>query len=177
MPTSPPASLPQSVRRVVHAGAAALLLLAAPAQAAPEHAPPAEGVWSFGMGRSGFRDARVAGHFALTYRHRPLISVARPSAGVLWSTAGSVFLFGGLGADVEPVPGWGVSPIATVGYYERGGDMNLGGALEFRSGLEIFRRLGPGTRVGVSIHHISNAGLFDRNPGRETLFLSWSFGR
>jgi hypothetical protein len=134
-------------------------------------------LWSVGAGRSGFREAPVAGLLAVTYHHRPLVGPVRPLAGALASGDGSAFVYGGLSCDLELPSGLGATPILTAGYYERGGGMNLGGAFEFRSGFEVYHRVGSFSRVGLSIHHISNAGLYDRNPGQETLFLSYGVAR
>ena len=46
--------------------------------------------------------------------------------------------------------------------------------LEFRSGIEVAWRFDNRSRLGVEFTHISNAGIYDRNPGTETLTVNYS---
>ena len=71
---------------------------------------------------------------------------------------------------------WRLIGYTGVGHYRAGDDgRDLGGPVEFRSGLEVSRRLGPRTRLGLSFDHLSNAGLYDSNRGSESLVLVWSW--
>ena len=56
-----------------------------------------------------------------------------------------------------------------AGLYARGNGADLGGPLEFRSGIEIGYEADNGWRYGISFDHRSNADLFERNPGLETI--------
>ncbi|HEX8043028.1 acyloxyacyl hydrolase [Candidatus Deferrimicrobium sp.] len=42
--------------------------------------------------------------------------------------------------------------------------------------MEIAYRLGERTRVGIEIAHVSNAGVYENNPGGNDLFATFSFG-
>ena len=55
--------------------------------------------------------------------------------------------------------------------YERGEGKELGGPIEFRSGLDIQRRLDGGTKIGLGIYHLSNCCIYDLNPGTNSLLL------
>ena len=56
------------------------------------------------------------------------------------------------------------------GLYFPNGGFDLGGPIEFRSGIEIGFEDRRGWRYGLSYDHRSNTGLFyDENPGIETL--------
>jgi hypothetical protein len=88
-----------------------------------------------------------------------------------------------LGGGPAPPPAaerpWRLVGYTGLGHYRPGdGGRELGGPLEFRSGLELSRRLGPRTRLGLSFDHLSNAGIYDHNPGSESLVLvrSWRPG-
>lgn len=86
----------------------------------------------------------------------------------------------GLGGAAEPAPAaerrWLVTVFTGLGHYRPGDDgRELGGPLEFRSGIELSRRLGASTRLGLSFDHLSNAGIYDRNPGTESLVLTFSW--
>ncbi|WP_120500442.1 acyloxyacyl hydrolase [Roseovarius sp. EL26] len=58
---------------------------------------------------------------------------------------------------------------AMAGLYEDGDGADLGGPIEFRSGIEIGYQNKKGVRMGLSIDHRSNAGLYSDNPGLETV--------
>ena len=58
---------------------------------------------------------------------------------------------------------------AMPGLYAAGDDFDLGGALEFRSGIEVGYENRKGWRYGLSYDHRSNAGIYGDNPGIETV--------
>ncbi len=66
-------------------------------------------------------------------------------------------------------------PWFAVGAYERNGDIDLGGPVEFRTSLDVSRALRKGVRVGVTLYHLSNARLYDRNPGVNALAFVQTF--
>ena len=53
-------------------------------------------------------------------------------------------------------------------YFDNGG-FDLGGPIEFRSGIELGYENRQGWRFGLSYDHRSNAGIYDDNPGIETV--------
>ena len=55
------------------------------------------------------------------------------------------------------------------GLYADNGGFDLGGPIEFRSGVEIGYENKAGWRFGLSYDHRSNAGIYDDNPGIETV--------
>ncbi|MEB8388170.1 acyloxyacyl hydrolase [Rhodobacteraceae bacterium KMM 6894] len=55
------------------------------------------------------------------------------------------------------------------GLYSKGGEVGLGGAIQFRSGVEVGYQNRQGVRAGLSIDHRSNAGIYSNNPGLETV--------
>ena len=58
---------------------------------------------------------------------------------------------------------------AMPGLYAASGDFDLGGPLEFRSGIEFGYENRKGWRYALSYDHRSNAGIYDDNPGIETV--------
>ncbi len=48
-------------------------------------------------------------------------------------------------------------------------------ATEFRSALELGYEWANRKRLALAIYHLSNAGLYDRNPGSNSLILTYSF--
>lgn len=67
-----------------------------------------------------------------------------------------------------------LTPNFAIGLFEEANGRALGQPLEFRSGLELAYRFDSRARLGLAFHHLSNAGLSERNPGVETLVLQFS---
>ena len=65
------------------------------------------------------------------------------------------------------------TPSFGAGYYDDGDGKKLGNNLEFRTTFEISYQLQNKNRLGVSIGHISNANLGDKNPGVEIISISY----
>lgn len=114
--------------------------------------------------------------FGVEYRLSPVEYGVRPMAGVFGTTDGSVYGYAGLHWDIELVTNkLYLSPNFAAGAYSAGDDgKRLGGAIEFRSGIELAYQMPNQQRVGVAFNHISNASIYDRNPGVETLLVSYS---
>ncbi len=97
-----------------------------------------------------------------------------PIAGVEVSHQGSVYGYGGFAMDVFFGDNIIVTPSAALGFYEEGNARDLGYPLEFRTGIEAAWQFDDGSRLGMAYHHISNAGLGDRNPGIENLTVNYA---
>ncbi len=65
------------------------------------------------------------------------------------------------------------TPSIGFGYYDDGSGKNLGNDLQFRTTLELSYKLKNENRIGISIGHISNANLGDKNPGAEIISLTY----
>ena len=59
-------------------------------------------------------------------------------------------------------------------YFARGSGHHLGSWREFRTGAEFAWRFADMSRLGVAVHHTSNAGLTKRNPGEQSILLMYS---
>jgi lipid A 3-O-deacylase len=97
-----------------------------------------------------------------------------PTAGVMASSRGVLYPYAGVRLDLPIGDRWVASPGWATGIYYRDRGKNLGGALEFRSNFELAYRLPWDGRVGLCFYHLSNGGLFDFNPGTESLVLTYS---
>lgn len=147
--------------------AAALLITAVPARAAdPTFLTIGAGVFDIGKDET-------AGDFRLEYRLDKLLFI-KPLIGVEATTDGAVYGYGGFNIDIYFGSRWVVSPGFAFGLFEEGDGKDLGNTVEFRSGAEFAYRFANRARLGVSVHHISNASLGDKNPGTETVFLNYS---
>lgn len=98
--------------------------------------------------------------------HGPFQTIAGlsySSLGDLWAGVGHSYTIGdesdGLFAEFH----------AMTGIYEFQGGPDLGGPIEFRSGIEVGYQWPSGWRAGLSYDHRSNAELYATNPGIETI--------
>ena len=66
-----------------------------------------------------------------------------------------------------------LTPSFGGGLYSNGDGKDLGNVVQFRSTLELSYEIPSGDRIGLSIGHISNASLGNKNPGTEILSLSY----
>lgn len=149
--------------------------------------------WSLGppdrvVASSGIFDPLVSGgssyeigtelHFApRRFRFLPrFVPELTPTAGVIAGAQGSLYVYGGAYADFPLGEHWTFTPGWAAGLYDRSPHFDLGGPLEFRTSVEVSYRLANGSRVGICLYHLSNADLFERNPGSESLVLTYSSG-
>ncbi|MEO1368100.1 MAG: acyloxyacyl hydrolase [Acidobacteriota bacterium] len=49
--------------------------------------------------------------------------------------------------------------------------------LERNSSIDIAYQWDNGSRLGLSLYHLSNASIYESNPGSESLILTYSFRR
>ncbi|HET9209416.1 MAG TPA: acyloxyacyl hydrolase [Thermoanaerobaculia bacterium] len=98
-----------------------------------------------------------------------------PDAGAMVNDQGSFYVYGGLRCDIPLGRPWELSIQFAPGLYRAGGGFDLGGAVEFRSGIELSYPLAPRGRVGLLLFHLSNAGIYTHNPGSESLVLTYRY--
>ena len=65
------------------------------------------------------------------------------------------------------------TPSFGAGIYNDGSGKKLGNDLQFRTSFEVSYELKNKNRIGVSLSHISNANLGDKNPGVEIFNFSY----
>lgn len=68
---------------------------------------------------------------------------------------------------------WNFTPSFGLGYYDDGNGKKLGNEIEFRTTLEFSYQLKSKDRIGISLGHISNANIGNKNPGVEIISLSY----
>ncbi len=160
---------------IAAASVAALCVLAGAAQAAGDSAPAEDPPYvKVGIGEYDIFHDNQAGDFDVEYRFQRLW-VFRPVLGVELTTDSAVYGYGGFNFKI-PLGEKFLALIGTaVGAYSNGNGKDLGSAVEFRSGAEFDYQFSNGPRLGIAIHHISNAGLGSDNPGTEILSLVYSF--
>jgi len=68
---------------------------------------------------------------------------------------------------------WTLGLSFAPGIYSPGG-IDLGGPVEFRSGIDVGHELFAGVNAGVGVYHLSNGGLYSRNGGAESVLFTLS---
>ena len=96
------------------------------------------------------------------------------TAGLFANTGPSGWVFAGLRRDFTITGPWVITPGFALTAYVEGDGKDLGGPLEFRSSLELGYRWPSRKRLAAAITHLSNAGIYDRNPGMNSLILTYS---
>jgi lipid A 3-O-deacylase len=116
-----------------------------------------------------------AGQLGVEYRFSPVQYGIRPTLGINVTGDGAVYGYGGFNWDVPVIDNQlYLIPNFVAGLYAEGDGKDLGGAIEFRSGIELAYQMPNQHRVGVAFNHISNASIYDKNPGAETLLINYS---
>ena len=119
------------------------------------------------------RQKAEAAELRLEYRSGRPFGGFRPLAGILTTTDRAFYGYAGLGFDWFLGQSLVVTPSFAPGLYARGDGKDLGHVVEFRSQLEVAYRFRNRSRLGLSVSHISNASLGQRNPGTESLMLNY----
>jgi hypothetical protein len=157
----------------------ALFVLLCSLTASPARA--AEPAWiSLNAGPIEIFDRDTRAHLGAEFRFTPrhyrwfprFLPDLSPTAGALFGGKGTLYAYAGARADLPLGGTWELSPQLAAGVYSHGKGINLGGAVEFRSGIEISRALGGRSRAGLLLFHLSNAGLYNSNPGTEGLVIT-----
>lgn len=160
---------PHSIKNVLASLAAVTALFSAHNALAVEYVAGSVGYFDVIDGEDD------AASFGLEYRFNPIEYRIRPMVGGFVNSDGSAYGYAGVNWEV-PILSHQLYmiPNFAVGAYSRGDGKDLGGALEFRSGIEFAYQMENFHRIGLAFNHISNASLYDENPGVETLLLNYS---
>lgn len=118
-------------------------------------------------------DGERSGAVHLQYRHGQKWHYFGPAAGMMLNADGGLFGYAGVYADIE-AGNWIATPLAGMGGYRQGDSKDLGGTFQFRLGLGLAYRFQNDSRLGLAVGHISNAGLYDGNPGEEELYFTYT---
>ena len=129
----------------------------------------------FGLGGFDVNDNEKAGQFEVQARFQKRIWLFNPQVGAFFTSKSGFYAYGGGVMDWFLGSRYVMSPSFSVGYYQKGDGKELGGELEFRSALEIAYRLRSRARIGLQVGHLSNAGIYDANPGTEFAIINYSF--
>jgi hypothetical protein len=131
--------------------------------------------WTIYAGRWGLdKDGEVS---ELGFEiQRPVGTGGFDLVGGLAATADeAVWAYAGASWSWEPGGKWRFRPGFAVSVFEHGDGKDLGGPIEFRSSLEATYRVRQHLRLGLLVYHLSNAGIYDLNPGSNSLVFVVGF--
>ena len=152
------------------AAALALGLLVAPCVARAD----GPDLLALGLGAYDMRQDAVA-QIRLEYRFAySFLWVFKPLVGAFGASDGTFFGYAGARIELPLTDHVVLLGDAAAGYWRRGTGLDLGDAIEFKSGAELAYRFSDNSRLGIAFDHISNAGLAKLNPGVESLLLVYS---
>ena len=131
---------------------------------------------SFNVGAfNALRDGNQDAQFGLEYRMSAYQYNLRPVFGGFITDEGALYGYAGVNWDIALMPNkLFLIPNFAVGAYAQGDGKDLGGAIEFRSGVELAYQFDNQHQLGVAVNHLSNASLYDKNPGVETVMMTYS---
>jgi hypothetical protein len=131
--------------------------------------------WMVYAGRWGLEKEGTASELGFEYQ-RPFRDTGFSIVGGLAATDDeAVWAYAGASYSWQPGDRWRLRPGFAVSVFDEGDGKDLGGAIEFRSSLEATARVGSNLRLGVSVYHLSNAGIYDLNPGSNSLVFVVAF--
>ncbi len=129
---------------------------------------------SYGAGGFDINDNDSTGLLSFEYLSNGRLWVFQPILGAFATFEGSFYAYAGLGLDMFFGRRIVVTPSLAAGIYLEGGGKDLGSVLEFRSSIQLAYRFDDRSRLGIQFHHLSNAGIDDKNPGVNSLLLTYS---
>ncbi len=128
---------------------------------------------TIGAGAFNFHKETKAAQLQLEFRYRPKFKRPAPLLGVTATHKGTFFIYGGFVFDLFFSDTIILTPAFAAGYYEKGGGKDLGYPLEFRSCIELAYQFPNRSRLGIQLYHLSNASISHKNPGEESLLITY----
>lgn len=148
------------------------LLFLSPILHAEQSSALALSIGAFDVGQD-----QTAAELGIEYRFAPLENAYGiiPAIGISGTSDGAAWVYGGIRYDIGLGQNWVLTPNIAASLYHEGGGTDLGHTIEFRSGLEFAYKLNENAHLGLAIYHMSNASIGNKNPGQESVILSYSF--
>jgi lipid A 3-O-deacylase len=100
--------------------------------------------------------------------------IFQPMAGAMATFDGAGYVYAGISLDIFLGNRLVFRPSFAPGLYAHGSGYDLGHVVEFRSAAELAWRFDDRSRLGIEFYHLSNAHLGDKNPGEESLTLTYA---
>lgn len=126
------------------------------------------------LGAANVFDGKDSALVGLEYRGAPILWKLYPHGGGFVTHRGGVYGYAGLGLEFRITDSVLIRGNTAAGLYGQGDDKDLGHVIEFRSGVELAYELPNRAQIGLTFHHLSNAGLGDENDGTEIATVTFS---
>ena len=98
-----------------------------------------------------------------------------PMAGLMVLGEASRYVYTGINFKNKIMDRMLFNPNFAFGGYFQDSQLNLGGVIQFRSGIELGYQMNKEVIISMAFHHISNASIYKYNPGTETLTFLLSY--
>ena len=95
-----------------------------------------------------------------------------PISGFMMTADSDTYFYTGVQAEYK-IGKLNLTPSFSPGIYSMGDGKDLGSPLEFKSELQLSVDLLPGTKLGYSHSHLSNADFGDKNPGADSYMFNF----
>ena len=151
-----------------------LAALAAALAANPAAAEDDGQFLAFNTGAFDINDSDTTGMLGVEYRSDFKKFFLTPMVGGFVTAKGGLYGYGGVFIDVFLGRRVVLRPSFAAGAYADGNGKDLGGVLEFRSAIELAWRFDNRSRLGIEFSHLSNASIYDQNPGTENLTINYA---
>lgn len=121
------------------------------------------------------RQKNTAAEAGVQWRGSEKLWIFQPIVGAMGTSDISGNIYAGISLDIFFGNRLVFRPSFAPGLYTKGSKgHDLGHTIEFRSGAELAYRFDDRSRLGLEIYHLSNAHLGDKNPGSESIVLTYS---
>ena len=95
-----------------------------------------------------------------------------PITGFMITADSTSYFYTGVQAEYK-IGKLNLTPSFSPGLYSMGDGKDLGSPLEFKSEVQLSVDLLPGTKLGYSQSHLSNADFGDKNPGADSYMFNF----
>jgi len=121
------------------------------------------------------RQKNTAAEVGIQWRGSEKLWIFQPIVGAMGTSDISGNIYAGISLDIFFGNRLVLRPSFAPGLYTKGSKgHDLGHVIEFRSGGEIAYRFDDRSRLGLEVYHLSNARLGNKNPGEESIVLTYS---
>jgi len=127
-----------------------------------------------GVGGFDVNDDQTSSQVEIQARLNNRFWIFKPQVGMFVTRKEGIYAYFGIMTDFFFRGRFVISPSFGVGANHEGEGKQLGGAVEFRSAIEFAYRFDDRSRFGIQVGHLSNAGIYEENPGTEFAILNYS---